>query len=330
MTATSAGTPRITGLLGADEAIVLVEAARGPADLFGAGLAGTDATRWYRRLARLTHPDTRPGDARAAAAFAKLAALWQRYAQVSGPVVARGDLANLYQTSAGLLKLARNPADNDLMDREAAALRTLAQRVPAWLAAYFPALLDATRVQDPRTGAERRGNLLTTLGGFVSLAEIGRLMPGGIDPRDAAWMWRRLLVALGAAHHAGVRHGAVLPEHVLIHPSEHGLVLADWCYSGRPGTPLPAVVARYRPWYPPEVLTRGPAGCDADIWLGTRCMTELMGGRLPAPLAAFARGCQLASQARRPQDAWQLLAELDDLLGRLYGPRKFRPFVIPA
>ena len=41
-------------------------------------------------------------------------------------------------------------------------------------------------------------------------------------------------------------------------------------------------------------------------------------------------GCRLANASRRPQDAWQLLAELDDLLERLYGPRKFRPFVIPA
>jgi hypothetical protein len=50
----------------------------------------------------------------------------------------------------------------------------------------------------------------------------------------------------------------------------------------------------------------------------------------PAPVAALARGCMLASPRGRPQDAWQLLGELDDLLGRLYGPRKFRPFAIPA
>ena len=335
----------MTGKLGTDEAIALIEAARDPADLFGpgpastgtagagfagTGLPGTGAARRYRRLAMLTHPDARPGDARAAAAFARLAWLWQRHAPLTGPVVARGDLANLYLTSAGLLKLARNPADNDLIDREAAALRRLARQVPARLAAYFPVLIDATRVRDPRTGAERRGNLQGQLDGFVTLAEIGRRMPAGIDPRDAAWMWRRLLVALGAAHRAGVIHGAVLPEHVLIHPREHGLVLVDWCYAGQPGAPLPAVVARYEAWYPPEVLAARPAGHDTDIWLGTRCMTSLTGDRLPAALAAFARGCQLASQARRPQDAWQLLAELDDLLGRLYGPRRFRPFVIPA
>jgi hypothetical protein len=329
MTAASA-TRQPTGSLSTDEAIALIGAARGPADLFGTCPAGADAARRYRRLARLTHPDATPGDDRAAAAFARLAELWQLHAVETGPVRASGDLANLYRTSSGLLKLARNPADNDLIDREAAALRKLALHVPARLAAYFPVLLDATRLHDPRTGAERRGNLIGMLDGFVSLAEIGRLLPGGADPRDAAWMWRRLLVALGAAHRAGVRHGAVLPEHVLIHPAEHGLVLADWCYAGDAGTPLPAIVTRYLAWYPPEALSRGPAGHDTDIWLGSRCMRWLTRDRLPGPLAAFARGCQLASPARRPRDAWQILGELDDLLGRLYGPRTFRPFVIPA
>ncbi len=312
--------PQTTG-----EAIELIEAARKPADLFG-----RDAARRYRRLAKLTHPDAQAGDVRAAAAFAKLADLWQRHSQVSGPVVARGDLANLYQASGGLLKLARNPADNDLMDREAAGLRMLAGCVPERLSAYFPQLTEVHRVRDPKTGVERRGNVLGILDGFVSLAELRRRQPGGVDPRDAAWMWRRLLVALGAAHHAGVSHGAVIPEHVLIHPADHGLVLVDWCYSGQLGVPLPAIVARYRGWYPPEACSRRTSGPAADIWLATACMGALIGVRMPKPLGAFARGCQIANPARRPQDAWQLLAELDDLLERLYGPRKFRPFAIPA
>ena len=47
--------------------------------------------------------------------------LWGRYADEHGPLVARGDIANLYRVRTGLLKLARDPADNDLMRREAAA-----------------------------------------------------------------------------------------------------------------------------------------------------------------------------------------------------------------
>jgi len=93
-----------TGLTSA-EAIALIEAASGPGDLFG-----RDAARSYRRLAQLTHPDTHAGDGRAAAAFAKLAALWQRRQDGSGPLVARGDVANLYAVRQGLLKIARDPA----------------------------------------------------------------------------------------------------------------------------------------------------------------------------------------------------------------------------
>ena len=310
------------------EAIALIEAATGPAELFG---TGGDAGRCYRRLAWLTHPDACPGDRRAAAAFAKLAALWGRYADECGPLVARGDIANLYRVRPGLLKLARDPADNDLMRREAAALTQLHAEAEPRLRAYFPRLVQARRRQDPDSGVQRRANVIGWQPGFVSLAEVAAAFPGGVDARDAAWMWRRLLVATGAAHRAGVIHGAVLPEHVLIQPAEHGLVLIDWCYSvPAPASRLAAAVARYRHWYPPELLMGGDAGPDLDIWLGTRCMTELIGAAMPRRLASFAAGCMLASPRRRPDDAWQLLAEFDELLERLYGPRKFRPFAMPA
>ena len=312
------------------EAMALIEAADGPGALFG-----SDAGRTYRRLAQLTHPDAHPGDARAARAFAKLAALWRQYQDGHGTLVARGDIANLYRVSQGLLKVARDPADNDLMRAETIALAALRTRAERRFRAYFPEPVLAQRRRDPSSGAEHRANVIVELTGFRSLAEIRAARPAGIDPRDAAWMWRRLLVAVGAAHRAGLIHGAVLPEHVLIHPSEHGLVLVDLSYSGPCGpgrasaSRVRAVVKRYRDWYPPEVLSGCPAGPDLDIWLATRCMTELIGDFMPAPMAAFARGCLLANPSRRPADAWLLLAELDDLLGRLYGPRTFRPFAMP-
>jgi serine/threonine protein kinase len=318
------------------EAIALIEAAGGPRDLFG-----SDAASTYRRLARLTHPDAHPGsypgDGRAARAFAKLATLWQQHNDGRSPLVARGDIANLYQVRQGLLKMARDPGDNDLMRREATALTQLRDGTDARLRAYFPELVQAQRRQDPHSGITRRANVIGRLDGFHSLAEVRAAFPGGIDPRDAAWMWRRLLVAVGAAHRAGLIHCAVLPEHVLIHPGEHGLVLVDWCYSVPAGPRaadrarrIPALVRRYRDWYPPEIPAGQPAGQDLDIWLATRCMTGVIGTCMPARMAAFADGCLLASPRRRPDDAWRLLAEFDDLLGRLYGARRFRPFAMPA
>jgi hypothetical protein len=68
------------------------------------------------------------------------------------------------------------------------------------------------RTQFDEQLGRRHANLIGRLTGFHSLAEVRAAFPAGIDPQDAAWMWRRLLVAVGAAHRAGVIHGAVLPE----------------------------------------------------------------------------------------------------------------------
>lgn len=308
--------------------MTLIESAADPRALFG-----RDADRDYRRLARLTHPDAHPGSPRAAAAFARLAALWRQHCggRTPGRLAYAGDVASLYEHERGLIKIARDPADNDLMDREAAALRRLQADGDAHFRPYVPALVECQRHRDPDTGAERRANVLGRLDGFVTLAEVHAAYPGGLDARDAAWIWRRLLVAAGFAGRAGVIHAAVLPEHVLIHPAWHGLVLVDWCYAiTRPGGLAAAVPARYASWYPAEVRSHRPPGPDLDIWLATRCMTQLIGDLMPAQLAAFARGCTLPSPDRRPADAWRLLAELDAVLERLYGPRKFRPFTMPA
>ena len=74
----------------------------------------------------------------------------------------------------------------------------------------------------------RRASLRERAGGWYTLAEVRRAYPMGVDPKDMAWMWRRLLVALGFAHLNGVIHGAVLPDNISILPGQHGLLLENW------------------------------------------------------------------------------------------------------
>jgi hypothetical protein len=247
----------------ADDAIALIEAASDPRTLFG-----RNPGRDYRRLARLTHPDAHPGSSRAAAAFAKLAELWQRYQAGPGPIMASGDIANLYEHERGLLKLARDPADNDLLDREARALTRLHTGGDSRYLPYVPSLISAELHQDPVSGSRRRVNVISRLHGFVPLAAVHAAYPRGLDPRDVAWMWRRLLVAIGFAHRAGVIHAAVLPGHVLIHPGAHGLVLVDWCYSV--SLPAATLAPRSPPATPRGTQTRrSAAGPPARIWTST-------------------------------------------------------------
>lgn len=298
----------------------------------------------YKKLVKIVHPDVVPAglSATATAAFARLSGLWadvtsdpwfstREHSYQLGALVAAGDIANLYAVDgdAALLKLPRRPADNDLLAAEARALSTLAADGDPKYRAYAPRLIESFTHEDPATGARRTANVLARQRGFVSLADVARAYPQGVDPRDAAWMWRRLLAGLGWAHRAGIVHGAVLPSHVLIHPAEHGLVLIDWCYSVRPGERIPALVAAHRSDYPPEVPGKAAASSATDIYLATRTMRGLMKDQAPAAMRRFARGCLYAAPRMRPQDAWKLLAELDELLDNLYGPRRFREFALP-
>ncbi|MEV4624852.1 molecular chaperone DnaJ [Micromonospora sp. NPDC049523] len=328
------------------EAVALVDAARTPGELF----RGEDAAATYRKLARLLHPDAVPAWRRATATvvFARLSSLWathqgrgdatlttRRHRYSLGERFATGDLANLYRVrydgKEALLKLPRQPAANDLLEREATALATLRRDGDPQHRAYAPELVESFRHEDPTTGVRRTANVLSYSPGLVPLTEVARAYPDGLDPRDVAWIWRRLLVALGWAHRAGVVHGAVLPEHVLIEPDQHGVVLVDWCYSvTTEGGSVPALVARHRDWYPPEVTNRAPATPATDIHLATGCMRWLMGSRANNALFRFTRGCTQPNPRRRPQDAWRLLGELDELLEKLYGPRRFRRLLLPT
>jgi serine/threonine protein kinase len=316
-----------TAALTSDEAVTLIESAGSAGELFGPDVQR--AHQAYRRLARLVHPDANPQHERAARAFARLSMLWRQHSpRDTGALVASGDIASVTRVPGGLLKLARDPADGDLIGREAAALRWLpANGDPAYLP-YIPKLLGTRRYADPATGIIRRANVLPELSGFATLEAVKRRFPAGLDPRDVAWIWRRVLVALGFAHRGGLVHGAVLPPHLLIEPNEHGLCLIDWCYSSRGPNPatLPAIVARYRDWYPGEIGPGYQPGPDLDIYLATKSVTSLIREPAPRPLTAFAAGCTLASRARRPDNAWELLREFDDLIERLWGPRRFRPF----
>ncbi|MFI0368187.1 molecular chaperone DnaJ [Actinomadura sp. 1N219] len=343
-----------------DDALARLDRVRVPADLFGDDEA--EAARRYRRLVRLVHPDATGGRTRDA--FVRLNALWRTYTRGDATLITTrrhayrladtgpgagagdpigGDLAELYaaRREAGghgvLLKMPRDPRDSDLLEREAVALRQLPKDGDGKFLPYVPRLIESFRHRDASTGRQRQVNAVAALDGFHTLAEVKRACPDGVDPRDAAWMWRRLLVGLGFAHRAAVLHGAVLPDHVMIHPEKHGLVLVDWCYSvpgcyahvdssGR----VPAMVDRYAGWYPPEVPGRQAANPATDLYMATRCMTDLMGDKAPKAMRSFARGCLLPAQNRRPSDAWRLLAEFDELLERLYGPRRFRPFHLPS
>jgi hypothetical protein len=133
----------------------------------------------------------------------------------------------------------------------------------------------------------------------------------------------------------------------MIMPEDHGLVIVDWCYSSiaeSDGTfpAIKAIVGEYKDWYPGEVTAKQAPSPATDIAMAARCMVGLLGGDpltgnlpsgVPMRLRAFFKGCLQVRQSARPNDAWELLQEFDELLqtlGSSYYPRRFRSFSMPS
>jgi serine/threonine protein kinase len=244
---------------------------------------------------------------------------------------------------SGVFKMARTSSDNDLLQNEAHVVRHLhADKDFARLFPFVPEIYDSFLYDDGRV-EPRQANVVGRLPNVYSLEDIHTQYPHGIDPKDAAWLWRKLLIAVGFAHARGIVHGAVLPPHLLVEPDQHGLILDNWLYAVHapiePATYLSAIVPAYESWYPPEVFDKQPSLPGLDIFMGARCLVYLLGGdpltgelpsTVPKALASFFRGCLLPAPQHQPQQAWAVLNDFTQLIERLWGPRTFRPFAMPS
>ncbi|HEX7735436.1 MAG TPA: hypothetical protein VF458_11265, partial [Ktedonobacteraceae bacterium] len=285
-------------------------------------------------------------------AFAPFTIQTTRYTYTLESLLSRGDLCNLYVGTASgsrgkkrvLLKVSSRPRENDLVANEGRVLKHLSAGEDYEVARHFISqFVDAFSYEERATGVLRQVTVLKYVEGLYSLKEVREAYPQGIGTKDMAWMWRRLLVALDFAHSNTVIHGAVLPTHVLIHPEHHGIVLIDWSYAvlnpSITHTWISALSADYRTWYPAEVFAREEPQPGLDICMASRCMVELLGGdplqqtmpaSVPWQLQNHFKGCMLPLSHQRPQDARVLLREFDELLERLWGPRKFHAFFMPG
>lgn len=261
-----------------------------------------------------------------------------------------GDISDIYEClyaaedkkeKEGLFKIVRDPEDNDLAQNEARVLKHLYEnKTGRGFLDYLPLLKASFSLKDG-TGT-RQANVFELKSGFYSLEEVMEQYPKGLDPRDMAWMFKRLLVVLGWAHENSVVHGAVLPSHVLIHRENHGGMLIDWSYAViNPSTSkerIKAISRDYKDMYAPEILNKESPGASTDIYMAGLCMVKLLGGDVlkktlpketPEEMKRFFGKCINKNPHKRPDSAWDLHKEFDDILHGLYGPRKFRDLHMP-
>ncbi len=254
----------------------------------------------------------------------------------------RGDLADIHVGEYNGLKVAvkvtRDIGDNDLVAHEVAILEKLYPpgTPDEKFFRYLPPVILSTRWED------RQVNVFPWLDGYVSLEAIHQAYPAGIDFRDMVWMFKRLLVGIGFAHLRDFVHGSILPSHVMVHPLAHGAKIIDWSYAienaSRKTDRVRAMSRPFQAFYAPEILDRQAPTPATDIFMAAKCAIWLLGGdvstnvmpdTVPAGIRSFLENCAQEHASMRPQDAWVLHEEFDQLLQQLVGKPSYRPFMMP-
>jgi len=268
-----------------------------------------------------------------------------------------GEVADLFVGERGsqkcLLKIVRQPSDNDLLDIEARVLSELHRQTgekARVFQKYLPKFFESFSLVE--AGRHRRVNVLDIAEpeaaylrklkekkgveaprDYYSLAEIREAYPNGVDARDAAWMIRRAFEVLGWVHSLGYVHGAVLPEHLIVHPLEHGARLVGWSYAVKSGQRLTAISTSRKGMYPKSVFNREPTKPVLDIQLAAESTILLLSdakGKLradiPANVAAFFNQCR----AGKIKDGWDAYRTFDEVLQKTYGKRAYRAFEMPV
>lgn len=316
----------------------------------------------FRKMAIAVHPDRNGNSVESKEVFSKLTAindiaeekikrgLWGKsdlasisYKDRSKKVweitdivpMCKGDICDLYlgklDTKTVVVKMAQSASDNDLLDAETKTLAHIWSTKHRNFVLYTPAQLTSMTISG------KRANVFEHIPNAFTLAEVIKAHPDGVDPRHVAWIWRRLLEIVSWVHMDKERiHGAIIPSNILIKPADHGLVLLDWCAS----VPITEAVKVAVPelldsMYPPETRDKVASGASFDIYMAGKVVMALLRGQrpnlkhVPQAFVGPALASTISNPGGRPQIAYDFYRDLDRVITKLFGPKKFIEFKMP-
>ncbi|MDP3762487.1 MAG: hypothetical protein Q8Q97_00235, partial [bacterium] len=258
-----------------------------------------------------------------------------------------GDFSILYQGTTTdcpggdvLVKISVKPADNALLEKESLLLKSFGDSKEKRLngvGKFVPKILDDFWVPGNK-GRRFRANVMPYNPEYFSLEEILRAHPKGLDPRDAAWIFRRIASQTIAAEMAGVVHGGMTPDHILVHPISHDPLHIGWAHSLSKGRRIAFISERWRDWYPPEVFEKKTPDFRTDLFMAAKTMVHIAGGNvknnsmpsaMPKTVSAVVTKCLEKSPSRRPNKTREFLDDLTRAIRQEWG-REYRLLVMPA
>lgn len=253
-------------------------------------------------------------------------------------LMAEGDIAFIYRGYCEgrpgriIAKIAKDRADNILMDNEASIIERLRSKQSPQTEKHLSTMIDRFITAEGKIGI-----IFDQFNGF-DLTDVHKEHPV-LDQKDMVWMMNRSLSCIGYAHTMSVIHGCITPGHIMIRPSDHNARIVDWCFGALdPAVRNDGFKVYVEGFSPPEVEERKPPLPSSDIYSIGKCMIYLVGGdvmtgRMPEAvddkIQRLLAYCTRESALERPQDAWSLRRQLVNTIENLWGERTFRPLRMP-
>ena len=255
-----------------------------------------------------------------------------------GNLIRGGAVSNLYEgfmerdgLSVGevVIKVAKDTSCNPRLQQEVRNLDLLHEvPVPQWK--HLPFVMD--RFQS----GGRLGLVYRRISGF-SLTQV-RAHPThvkGVDRKHIVWMLDRAFSCLGYVHSLGMVHGNLCPEHFIVQPASHNVIICGWKSAvHKPAVTNEKINLPPDQFMAPEVAAGGKIGPWSDIYSLGKLMIWTLGGdpatnSLPAsveePLRLFLLSLVEENYLVRPADAWSLYEQQCQIKDSLW-PRKFLHF----
>lgn len=230
--------------------------------------------------------------------------------------------------------MARSSNSNKMFKNEYIHLKQIQETCNEKISRHVPLATDNFSIKNTENEVVQI-NIFKNRSNFTTLEKIIETYPDGIDPRDAAWMFNRILTSLMGPHYGcKIVHGAITPDHILLNLEDHNGILIDWCYSVKEGEQLKAISPKYKNYYPREVFDKLPCKLSLDIYMLALCMVKLMGGDIdtkenkesvPNPIKNLLKACLLGYN-HRTGNVLDLYKDFNKILSDLYGPKQFRVF----
>jgi len=225
-----------------------------------------------------------------------------------------------------IFKSSRNQSDNDLVLNEIDSIKYIEKHSDSLYNQFYPKIIDSFKIKDA-SKLQRQVVVLIDYRekGYISLLEVRDKFKDDLNPRHIVWIFKRMLMGLGYLHNQSMTHGAILPQHILVHPVDHSIKIIDWSYLVKGQSKIKAISSDYKAFYPIEVLKKRQLGGYTDIYMAAKTMQYLIKGneRVPIGLINFLKYCTIPGPSHRPLDAWLLHEEFDKEMTEIFGKPKY-------